>query len=206
MTGKTNTEPEPGEDAYEPAEADAQRTRRAIGRRLAAVRTRQGLSVRRAAELAGLSRSFVTMVEKGASEIAVSRLIRLANVYNLGISDLLDGPAALSPEFMPANATRVFPGDGEAVRIRYLSSPSWEIQPFLVDLAPAGTLEDLRHPGDEFIHCLTGLPTVVVDGTAHLMHPGDTITLPSRATHSYINSADAPAQLIGGVRRYAAPE
>lgn len=195
-----------GHDAADPSSAEAEATRRAIGRRLAAVRARQGLSVRRAAELAGLSRSFVAMVEKGASEIAVSRLIRLANVYNIGISDLLDGPAALAAEFMPGHATRVFPGDGEAVTIRYLSSPSWEVQPFLVDLAPSGTLEDLRHPGDEFIHCLSGMPTVVVDGSAHLMHPGDTVTLPSRATHSYINSADIPARLIGAVRRYGAPD
>lgn len=175
--------------------------RRMIGSRLQELRESQGLSVREAAARAGLSRSFVAIVERGNSEIAVSRLIRLADVYGIGIADLLEGTTSTQAEFLPASAMRVFPTGMDTIAIRYLSSPSWGVQPFLVDLMPAAKFEDLRHPGDEFIHCLTGTPTVVVDGKPHPLQPGDTIVVPSEMSHSYFNLTSEPATVIGGVAR-----
>jgi uncharacterized cupin superfamily protein len=96
-----------------------------------------------------------------------------------------------------------FPTGMDTVAIRYLSGPNWEIQPFIVDLQPGAQLEGLRHAGDEFIHCLSGEPTLVVNGVSYPLAPGDTVTLPSRANHSYVNPGDQPARLIGGARHYA---
>jgi transcriptional regulator with XRE-family HTH domain len=182
-------------------EDSALAARRAIGTRLRDARKLRGITIVEAAKKAGLSRSFVAMVESGSSEIAVSRLIRLADVYDISIPDLLDAAPTNSAEFLPANAVRVFPTGMDTVAIHYLSGPSWGVQPFKVDLQPGARLEGLRHLGDEFIHCLVGTPTVVVDDIEYPLRPGDTVTLPSRATHSYLNPAQEPARLIGGVSR-----
>lgn len=188
-----------------PETQEAARLRELIGQRLQELREHRGLSVREAAARAGLSRSFVATVERGNSEIAFSRLIRLADVYGAGITDLLEGTRSAQPEFVPASAVYVFPTGLDTVAVRYLSSPSWAVQPFRVDLDPGARLEDLRHPGDEFLHCLAGEPTIVVDGRPYPLAVGDTVVVPSETTHSYFNLTPSAATLVGGVSRLEAP-
>src|SRR4051794_22032981 len=70
------------------SDSAAHATRLRIGETLRTLRKDHGLSLGEAAERSGLSRSFIGMVEQGNSEIALSRLIRLADVYGVFIADL----------------------------------------------------------------------------------------------------------------------
>jgi transcriptional regulator with XRE-family HTH domain len=174
-----------------------------IGRRLRELREERGLSLRDAAERSGLSRSFIGTVEKGDSEIAVSRLIRLADAYGVLIADLLatvERPAA-QVEHVPASNVRRFPTGSPDVEIEYLASPSWPLQPFRVRLEPGGRLESLTHPGAEFIHCVAGWPTLVVNGREYRLKVGDTIVIPDHAEHAYLNETRRRAELLGAVAR-----
>jgi transcriptional regulator with XRE-family HTH domain len=175
--------------------------RHLIGSRLRELRESKGLSLREAASRAGLSRTFVAVVERGESEIAVSRLIRLADIYGAGVSDLLESVRNTQAEFVRKSETHVFPTGMDSVDIRYMASPSWEVQPFRVQLEPGARFEDLRHPGDEFIHCLEGNPTMVIDGASYPMDPGDTVVVPSEHVHSYFNKTNSRAIVVGAVAR-----
>ncbi|MGH3277001.1 MAG: helix-turn-helix domain-containing protein [Streptosporangiaceae bacterium] len=176
--------------------------RRRIGHELRTLRRKSRMSLEVAARASGLSRSFISMVENGTSEIAVSRLIRLANVYGVLVADLFAGvQATTGPEFIPAGGGHHVPKSPPDAQVDYLASASWPLQPFHVALGPGVQLESLQHPGSEFIHCIEGNPTLIVDGERFAMSPGDTLVIPDHAEHTYHNGGTTQARLLGGVER-----
>jgi transcriptional regulator with XRE-family HTH domain len=174
---------------------------KAIGERLKRYRLERGLSLREAASAAGLSPSFVSMVERGVAEIAVSRLIRLADVYGVVVADLMDDVHEPTVEFVPAAQAHNIPHPVDGVEVSYLSSPSWTMQPFLVRLRPGASLESLTHATEEFVHCVRGTPTMVVMGQVKELRPGDTLVLPAHSEHTYMNGGSEEAVFVGAVRR-----
>jgi transcriptional regulator with XRE-family HTH domain len=204
--------PRPSHGPAEPLQSSSDErtaeTRRRIGDELRQLRLERGLTLKQAAGRAGLSRSFIGMVENGQSEIAFSRLIRLVNAYGVLTADLLarvERPAA-GAEFTPADRAEPFPSGTAGVEIDYLSSSGWPMQPFRVRIQPGARLDGLSHPGVEFIHCVKGRPILVVDEREYSMRAGDTIMVPEYAKHCYLNETDRPAQLVGAVDRAASAQ
>ena len=174
---------------------------REIGKRLRALRIQRGVSLREAARLADMSSSFLGMLERGSTAVAISRLISLADVYGVSVADLLANVGEPDTEFMAGPDALVAPTESDDVSISYLSSPSWSMQPFLVRLQPGAHLESLSHSAEEFVHCMSGSPTIVVSGREYPMAPGDTLFLRASAKHAYVNDTRGIAILLGAVRR-----
>ena len=63
----------------------------ALGEGLRRLRRGRGLSLADASRATGLSSSFLSIVEKGNSDIAIGRLMRLMRVYGASIGDLDPG-------------------------------------------------------------------------------------------------------------------
>lgn len=174
---------------------------REIGDRLRRLRVQHGLNLRQASKLADISPSFLGMLERGDTAVAVPRLIALADVYGVSAADLLANVGNSGTEFVRSSDVLHAPTDSDDVRVDYLSSPSWSMQPFLVRLEPGAHLDSLSHSAEEFVHCISGLPTVIVNGTEYAMAPGDTLLLKASQVHSYANATSATAILVGAVRR-----
>jgi len=193
-------QPPPAEAPDRWSEAEANPLRQALGAHLLALRRRQGRSLREAGALAGLSPQFISMVERGQTEIGLSRLIRLADAYDANIADLLAEINGRDVEFVPAaNALTAPRIDGDPT-VTYLTSPSWKLQPFRIEIAPGSRLEGLSHAGEEFIHCIEGgTITMTINGRDWKLSPGDTIVVPPRAQHSYRNDSRRVAVAIGAV-------
>jgi quercetin dioxygenase-like cupin family protein len=177
------------------------RVRTEIGRRLRVLRMAKGMSLRDAASRADLSATFVGLVEKGSTEIAISRLIRLADAYGAVVADLLADMHEPRAEFVPADQSLQVSTNVEGVEIRYLASPSWTMEPFRVQLEPGASLTGLSHASEEFIHCIEGHTTLVVGDESHNVGPGDTLLVPPLAEHAYVNDSDGVVILIGAVQR-----
>ena len=174
---------------------------RALGARLRALRHQQSLTLREAGEQAGLSASFISMVETGHTEIAISRLVRLTGVYGASVADVLSEAHEPAVEYVPLEAALRVPLPSPSVDLRYLASPSWEMEPFLLRLAPRARLEGLKHPVQEIIHCVEGRPIVIVGGREYALSPADTLLVPESVEHAYRNDITEDAVLFGVVRR-----
>jgi transcriptional regulator with XRE-family HTH domain/mannose-6-phosphate isomerase-like protein (cupin superfamily) len=174
---------------------------RTIGERLRRLRLAKGMSLRQAARTARLSPSFISMIERGETEIAISRLIRLADSYGVVVADLLDNVHEPAVEYTPAGQGHDIPHLLDEVVVSYLSSPSWSMQPFIVRLQPGALLKALSHPGEEFLYCIEGQPKMVVSGDERPLSAGDTLYLPAHAVHTYSNPGDGVAVILGAVRR-----
>ncbi|MBE9482513.1 MAG: helix-turn-helix transcriptional regulator, partial [Chloroflexi bacterium] len=60
-----------------------------IGQRTAALRKRVGISQQRLAEMLGVSRTTITQIENGKRKVSADELVRLSEIYNLSVDNLL---------------------------------------------------------------------------------------------------------------------
>lgn len=205
MTSPTGVQPAaedaPSSDPDDPRpQAASTPLRRALGSRLLELRRRNGRSLREAASLAGLSPQFISMVERGQTEIGLSRLIRLADAYNANIADLLAEINGRDVEFVPAASAFTAPGVDGDPQVTYLASPSWQLQPFRIEIPPGARLDGLSHAGEEFIHCVQGgTITMTINAREWNLKPGDTVVVPPRAPHAYRNDSHRHAVAVGAV-------
>jgi quercetin dioxygenase-like cupin family protein len=181
------------------ADDSAGAMRSALGGRLLELRQRSGKTLRQAAKLAGLSPAFVSLVERGQTEIGLSRLIRLADAYDANIADLLAEIHGPEVEYVPAADALTAPRSHGDPKVTYLTSPSWQIQPFRIEIEPEASLESLAHAGEEFIHCVAGQVEMTIAGRVWTLRVGDTIVVPPRAQHAYRNDGDELAVVVGAV-------
>ena len=182
------------------AVATAHDERRVDGRLLRRLRQGQALSLRQAAERSGLSLSFISAVERGASGASVATLQRLTAAYGTTLADLFGGAAAGPRDrLVPADKRPVLRLEGESVRIEQLARGATELEPQLFVLAPGATSDGAyAHAGEEFLYLLSGALTVWVgdDETYQLTREGDALCFPSTMPHRWRNDAGGETRLL----------
>jgi transcriptional regulator with XRE-family HTH domain len=177
-------------------------TRSMLGNRLKALRSAKGFTLQDVAAATGLSRTFVGMVEQGKSEIAVARLLRIADFYGVTIDDLIGTGTDPAVELVPLQIARKVPTGEEGVSLWLLAPRSSQTsQPFIVELAARTQLDGLAHSGEEWVVCTEGVVRVQVAEVEHELRLGDSLFYPGRLTHGYFNDGGGPARLAGTVHR-----
>src|SRR5215208_5772551 len=70
---------------------------RALGKRVRLLRLTREMTQDQLAAAAGMSRSFVSLIEHGTHGVDVVRLLRLAAVFEMPLAELVDVSAAAGP-------------------------------------------------------------------------------------------------------------
>jgi transcriptional regulator with XRE-family HTH domain len=191
-----------------------------MGDRLRQARTARGLSLRRLAEVLGVSPSLISQVETGRAKPSVNTLYALAT--ELGIS--LDSLLFMDTE-PPTTATDGENGSGESLEAvvphdpvqRAASRPSIRLGSGVVwerlttesirnldflhvtyevggESSPAEAFQ--RHSGQEWGYILSGTLTVRIGFDEFLLEPGDAISFDSATPHRLFNAGDVPATAV----------
>lgn len=169
-----------------------------VGRRIRALRERQGLSLRALARRSGLSLNAVTQIERGENSPTVSSLHLLAGALGVSIASFFEeGQAQQTVLVRPTERPRaVLPG----LVVENLGSGlrDQRLTPFAVTLAPGmGSHEEpVSHPGEEFVYCLSGCVRYVIDGREYELTPGCSLLFDSAQSHYFRNHGDQPAVVL----------
>jgi quercetin dioxygenase-like cupin family protein len=185
----------------DPAPRDAGLVQPGLGRALRQLRRERGLALADVAVATDLSSSFLSVVEKGRSDIAIGRLMRIMRFYGVRIADLLGEP---SPR------TEVVVRDGEGHHIRsesgvelYLLAPDTdrEMMPVLSTFEPHARLTNLEaHDGETFIHVLAGTLLLELEGQQPLvLHEGDSAYYKPNPAPKLTNLGERPLRVLGTV-------
>jgi DNA-binding transcriptional MerR regulator/mannose-6-phosphate isomerase-like protein (cupin superfamily) len=171
-----------------------------VGKRLRAARTRRSLSLRGAAERAGISASYLSLVERGLAEPSVSLLRRVASAYGGTLLEFFGaapgGPEG--PKLVRATERRRLRGF-ERVEIEHLVTfPSAVLEIDIFNVAPGGGSGGAyAHDGEESIYVLDGELDIWLDETEHYhIEPGDTLYFRSAQQHRWTNHSNAPTRLF----------
>lgn len=186
--------------ASTPVKAKLSPTRLTLGQRLRALRLARGLTLQSVAEGAQCSRSFLSMLERGQTDVSATLLQRIAKVFGLSAADILpdEGKAEYLQIVRHQEAPHTVRLD-EGVQAQILfSGVAHRIQPVLLTLeANAAQRNDTGHAGEEFVYVLSGEVRLVVhDAPPRTLRPGDSAYYPSALPHSLSNAGRETAQVL----------
>lgn len=174
------------------------RERAPIGPRLRAARKSRRMTIEALADATGLTKSFLSKLERDATSASVASLLRVCDALGLRPGTLFDTPATSLVRGDDAPAVN-YGGDG--VRDALLT-PSSEAKVMAVrsDIDPGGNSGGEPYSMDadiEVAHVLSGEVELTISGEVHVLAAGDTLTYDPREPHAWRNpSATVPARVL----------
>lgn len=160
--------------------------------RLRALRRQQDLSLEQLAQRTGLTKSYLSKLERGLSEPSISTVLRLAQAYDIGVSQLVGSDVDAQEE--TTSIVRVadrepLVRDGTHVGYHYQSMAGRRkirtMEPFVVR-PPRKFPADkavFPHPGEEFMLVLKGSVEVHVGERQFRLDCGDSVYFDSELPH-----------------------
>jgi transcriptional regulator with XRE-family HTH domain len=146
-----------------------------LGTRLRSLRSERGLSLSQLEQATAISSSFLSLVESGKSDITISRLVRLADFFDVELNDLVEGSRV---DRRPLEVIRE--GDGsvlasraEGVTARFLGHQRWQLSPRVSEFEPGGVFDvaegeqaarEMFHHRELFMYVVAGTFEIAVHG------------------------------------------
>ena len=167
-----------------------------VGRRLREFRNERGLSIRALAEMSNLNFNTLSLIENGKTSPSVSTLQQLAQALQIPVAAFFatDQPptkvvyqqTGQRPQADFAHGILEDLGAGLAVS---------GVKPLLVTLETgAGSGPDpIVHTGLEFVYCLEGQLTYVIEEQTYCLEPGDSLFFEAHLPHRWENAAQVSA-------------
>jgi transcriptional regulator with XRE-family HTH domain len=173
-----------------------------LGAALRGLRRSRGLSLAEVADATAISRSFLSLVETGRSDITIGRLTRLVQFYGISITDLVPEAAAGSRIVVRRGTERRLHSAAEGIDFLLLAGAAKEertMLPMTVAFEPGAALaEPGRHACDEFVHVIEGMLHLEVEGEPRLtLHAGDSAYYSADRPHRFLNASPTrPLRII----------
>jgi transcriptional regulator with XRE-family HTH domain len=169
-----------------------------LGRRLRALRRKRGHSLGEVAEKTGISKSFLSLVEVGNSDISVGRLMRLTSFYDADLTDILPSLQSSSPLIVRKEQQTMLDSPDEGIRTLILGPTRRDLLAMRAHFAPGSeTSEPRSHEGLEFALAVRGRMAIRIEGDPEIvLEEGEAVYFDSSRPHSYANAGRGEAELL----------
>lgn len=168
-----------------------------IGPRLRETRMAQGLTISNIADATGLTKGFISRLERDETSPSVATLVILCQVLSLPVGALFEPPEHEVIELATAPYIN-FGGTGVVER---MLTPRSESRVQVI----RSQLEAHSNGGDDYytiscdlevVHVLNGAITMRFPNREIHLKTGDSMTMPGREPHTWVNRSDDPAEVI----------
>jgi transcriptional regulator with XRE-family HTH domain len=175
-----------------------------IARRVSALRETQALSLDALATLSGVSRSNISLIERGKSSASATVLDKLAGALGVTLSSLFEDPdtPAAAPSPVSRAADQLVWTDPASGYVRRQLSPAAPSSLQLIDVIfPPGqrVVYDaaLRSAGiDQQIWMIDGVMEISVDDQHWCLEAGDCLAMRSDQSFVYFNPTQSAARYV----------
>ena len=170
-----------------------------VGQQLRAMRKARRLSIRALAELSGLSVNTLSLIENRKTSPSVNTLEQLAQSLDVPITAFFESD----------NHRRrvVYQKAGERQQIDFAQGqmerlnagmPRMGSEPFITRLEPGANSGNspIIYAGREFIYCLEGHITYIIEGEIYPLTPGDSLIFDAYTPHSWRNTASTSSRAL----------
>jgi transcriptional regulator with XRE-family HTH domain len=173
-----------------------------IGPRLRALRDRSGLSLQQLSDRSDVSPAAIHKVEQGAMVPTITTLLKLAAAFDRPVSYFINEEEA-PPAYVYYTPARERPSvytSREGLQLGGISGPygDYAIVSAIAEIAPGASSgeDDLRHPGEELIHLLSGTLEVTVRERVIRLTSGDSLHFRTDHEHRWRNPSNRAAKAI----------
>ena len=171
-----------------------------VGKRLRAARTKRSLSLRSAAERAGISASYLSLVERGLAEPSVALLQRVASAYGGTLLEFFGtAPGGTAgPKLVRTSERRRLRGFDRVEIEDLVTFPNAVLEIDIFSVAPGGGSGGAySHDGEEALYVLDGELDVWLDDAEHYhIEAGDTLYFRSAQQHRWMNQSNTTTRLF----------
>ncbi|TVZ02967.1 helix-turn-helix domain-containing protein [Trebonia kvetii] len=168
-----------------------------IGARLRAGRQAQGMTMDQLAEATGLTKGFISRVERDVTSPSVTTLVSLCEVLSIPVGSLFESPAH---EVVTLTAAPLINMGGSGATERMLTPRSESRLQLIRSRLAAGATggaELYTVNGDvEAVHVLSGAITVTFENETKALAAGDTVTFSGREPHTWRNASEGPSEVL----------
>ena len=169
-----------------------------VGDVLRRLRTLRGLSLEEVAQGSGLSQSFLSAVERGASDIALGRLARVAAFFQHDIGSLLGYAVPTSRPTFVDDVDRKLLRRGSGVEEEVMNLPGLDLQMVVLGFAPRSAMtEAIVHEGVDVIYVTSGELTLCLGEEEITMRKGECAVYSATHRHRFRNDSARRATAIG---------
>jgi transcriptional regulator with XRE-family HTH domain len=166
------------------------------GARLREFRTRRGLSLTEVAAKAEVTKGFLSLAERGKTNVSVPVLMRICDALGIGIADLFEYPSA---PIVRSGAGAPLEMGGHGVREELLTPKSEQhIQVMHTVMRPGGGSGGAYHLDAEtiFVYVLRGALSITVAGETFELGTGDCLTFDATKQHDWHNPTSGEAEVL----------
>jgi len=169
----------------------------AIGSRIRAARQSQRLTIEQVAEATGLTKGFLSRVERDLTSPSVASLVTLCQVLSVSIGELFAAPET--------HLTRRDDGPkislgGEGIVERLLTARSERrLQIIRAVIEPRGRGESELYAVDcdvDVLHVTKGRIQLILSNEKYDLEEGDTLSFPGREPHTWVNPTDETVEVL----------
>ena len=176
-----------------------------LGASLRSIRKTRGLSLAAVAAATGISRSLLSLIETGRSDITVGRLTRLAQLYDIRVAQLVPEPRHADPIVVRADDRQRIHYEAEGIDVELLVPDGpLTMSALLATFSPLARMQDfIPQPNEQFTHVIEGrIRTEFADGREIELDTGDSATYVSGdGGHRHTNLIDGITRVVIVIRR-----
>jgi len=167
----------------------------AIGPLLRKQRESRKLSLHDVANAIGISKGYLSALERSQMSASVGTMRKLARFYRINILDLFE-PGSANPRLVrPSDRKRLHAGPG--VQMELLAWGDAVMEPHLFRIAPgAGSGESYAHEGEEFLFVVRGKLEIELEGQSYRLRTGDSFYFDSSTPHQLTNAGSAETLVL----------
>ena len=161
----------------------------ALAGRLRALRVERGMTLPALAAKTGLSKGFLSQVERGMKAPSISSLLRIAQVLGVTVGALFEPAARPEPGYslVRRGQRQRFAREGSLYGYQYealaFRKAIKKMEPFLVSPPLLTPRKTFVHEGDELLFVLSGRIQVTLGGEQIVLSPGDCLYFDASIPH-----------------------
>lgn len=174
-----------------------------LAARLKQLRAEHGLSLSQLARATGISSSFLSLIEQAQSDMTISRLVRLAEFYDVELADLLTGPPTAPADHVRILRTapdHMLHSPTEGVDVYDLTCGArWTLVPALSTFRPGGSVQiNDEHEHERMIYILEGtFELVLPQGAPIRLRHGEGATFHNAGRYRITNVGKGQGRILG---------
>jgi transcriptional regulator with XRE-family HTH domain len=179
----------------DPAGGDAS-TRRSLGSGLRRSRKARGLSLEDVARATGLTRSFLSLVERDETAPSVASLIRICDALDISVGSLFESPRTA---LVRADRRPQINFGGQGVVEHLLTPAGSRLQIIHSEIEPGGGggEEPYALAGEaEFVLVLEGRLRIEVGGVVYELGAGDSLCFSPGSPHAWKNPSETDRAIV----------
>ncbi|MFF2087630.1 helix-turn-helix domain-containing protein [Nocardia sp. NPDC058176] len=169
---------------------------RSLGASIRSARKAAGITLTGLADKTELSQPFLSQVENGRTTPSVLNLHRIAKALGTTAHDLLEQGSRSPTRIVRAAESRSYELSPSAV-VRFCVGGTRLMDCNEVTAGPHSSADSATtHDGEEFVYVIEGQVRLVIDGTDHILTPGDTAYYAATIPHRWFNDSDQPSRFL----------